>query len=181
MSAGIETRTNFPLPNQSIWRDTQADIDGGEDDHNRILNVSGYTNSRHILPYDRPLSVSLFAMSSKDPHTEIRPFRQRIQVSGPSRYAVRATAQVDDGAMQNCIGQHIWESYSHCLGPLSTTDTRISVANNAEIQCTGSWTGDVSLGGMKFQTHFMIFDCQGAFDIILGKPWFKAEHECTRG
>ena len=78
---------------------TRTDADGGEDDHYRIPDVSGYTKSRHILPYDRPLPISLFTMSSKDPYAEIRPFRQRIQISGPSQYAVRATAQVDNGAM----------------------------------------------------------------------------------
>jgi hypothetical protein len=73
--------------------------------------------------------------------------------------------------MRNCIGLHVWESYGHCLGSLSPTDTRISVANNTEISCAGSWTGDVSLGGLKFQVHFVVFDCKRAFDIILGKPW----------
>ena len=160
MSAGIETPTDFPPPNQQILRYTGTDADSGEDDHSRIPNVSGYAKSRHILPYDRPLPISLFTMSSKDPDTEIRPFRQRIQISGPSQYAVRATAQVDNGAMRNCIGLHVWESYGHCLGSLSPTDTHISVANNTEISCTGLWTGDVSLGGLKFQVHFVVFDCK---------------------
>ena len=182
MSVGIETPTNpYPL-NQSLSMDTRTDVDGGVDDHYRISDVFGYAKSKHILPYDRPLPTSLFTMSSRDPHARIRPFRQRIQLSGPSQYAVRATAQVDNGAMRNCVGLHIWESYGHCLGSLSPTNTRVNVANNTEIQCAGSWTGDVNLGGLKFRTHFVIFDCKGAFDVILGKPWLheaRAVHHYT--
>jgi hypothetical protein len=33
------------------------------------------------------------------------------------------------------------------------------------------WSGNISLGGLTFYTYFLIFDCQGAFDVILGKPW----------
>ena len=171
MNAGIETPRNRPPPNQIAGIDTQTSRDGREDGENRIPYVVGYTKSTHVRPYKRPLPTSIFTMSANHPHTKIRPFRQRIQISGPSQYAVRATAQVDDGAMRNCIGLHIWESYGHCLGPLSPTDTRVSVANNTEVSCTGAWSGDINLGGMKFHTHFVIFDCQGAFDIILGKPW----------
>ena len=151
--------------------DTQTSGDGREDGENRVQNVFGYTKSTHVRPYNHPLPISIFTMSANHPHAKIRPFRQRIQISGPSQYAVRATAQVDNGAMRNCIGLHVWESYGHCLGPLSPTDTTISVANNTEVSCTGAWSGNVNLGGMKFHTHFVIFDCQGTFDIILGKPW----------
>jgi hypothetical protein len=142
-----------------------------------LLDVTAYKKSMHILPYDHPLSPSLFLLSDNHPHSKTRPFRQRIQLSGPSKYSVRATAQVDNGAMRNCIGLHIWKSYGHCLGELTPTKTKISVANNQRIVCVGQWTGEVYLGGTKSVTHFLVFDYRGAFDVILGKPWL---HEvCT--
>jgi len=170
---GAETPTTLSPPEYALLMDTQTDIHGGdsEDDNRRILDVFGYLKSKHVLPYDCPLPSSLFMMSANHPHSKIRPFHQRIQLSGPSQYAVRTTAQIDNGAMRNCIGQHVWESYGHCLGSLSPTDAYISVANNERIPCTGLWSGDISLAGIKFHTHFLVFDCRGAFDVILGKPW----------
>ncbi|KZP10726.1 hypothetical protein FIBSPDRAFT_690952, partial [Athelia psychrophila] len=85
--------------------------------------------------------------------------------------AVRTTAQVDDGAMRNCIGLHIWSAYRVCLGDLTLTATSVCVANNQEVPCTGTWSGKVQIGGTASYTHFLVFDCGRAFDIILGKPW----------
>ena len=78
-----------------------------------------------------------------------------------------------DGVMCNCIGLHVWNSYGHCLGTLTPTTLRDSVANNNTIPCKGLWSGEVSIGGTKSHTHFAVFDCKGAFDVILGKPWLK--------
>jgi hypothetical protein len=73
--------------------------------------------------------------------------------------------------MRNCIGLHIWNSYGHCLGTLTPTTLRVSVANNQTIACVGLWSGEINIGGTTSYTHFIIFDCRSAFDVILGKPW----------
>ena len=72
-----------------------------------------------------------------DPCAEIQPFRQRIQISGPSQYAVQATAQVDNGTMQNCIGLHLWESYSHCLSPQQTPTSVLLTTQKSALQDHG--------------------------------------------
>src|ERR1700722_10076589 len=90
----------------------------GEVRNDKYTNVPGCTELIHIAPYDRPLPSSLFTISEKHPHAKTKPFRQRIQLTGLSQYSVRGTAQVDDGAMCNCIGLHVWNSYGHCLGTL---------------------------------------------------------------
>lgn len=89
-----------------------------------------------VLPYARPLFPAI--MSINHPHNDIKPFRQRIQLLGPKDYAVRATAQVDNGAMRNCIGLHIWRAYGMCLGSLKPTKTSVSVANNQEVLYAGT-------------------------------------------
>ncbi|KZP33358.1 hypothetical protein FIBSPDRAFT_680313, partial [Athelia psychrophila] len=102
-----------------------------------------------------------------------RPFLQRVQLIGPTGYAVRATGQVDDGAMRNCISKQRWERYGHCLSPLEPSTTLISVANNQVITPLGRWFGTVRVGTVSAQSWFEVFDCKGAFDIILGKPWLQ--------
>ena len=90
MNAGTKTLTTLPPHEYTFSMDTQTDIHGGdsEDDNRRVLDVSGYLKSQYVLPYDCPLPSSLFMMSANHPHSKIRPFRQRIQLSGPSKYAV---------------------------------------------------------------------------------------------
>ena len=135
------------------------------------LNVPGYTESIHIALYSRPLPPSIFSILETHPHSKTKPFRQRIQLCGPSQYPVRVTVQVDNGAMRNCIGLHIWNTYGHCLGTLTPTMLKVSVANNNTILCAGLWSGEVNIGGTTSHTHFTVFNCGSAFDVILGKPW----------
>jgi hypothetical protein len=35
----------------------------------------------------------------------------------------------------------------------------------------GMWTGPVKVSNTEAISDFEVFDCQGAFDVILGKPW----------
>ncbi|KAJ7665819.1 hypothetical protein B0H14DRAFT_3539497 [Mycena olivaceomarginata] len=64
----------------------------------------------------RPYPPSIFSIDNDEVHTA--PFLQRIQLLGPGEAIVRATGQVDDGAMKNCISKKRWEGYGHC--PLAT-------------------------------------------------------------
>ncbi|KAF9462483.1 hypothetical protein BDZ94DRAFT_1165954 [Collybia nuda] len=94
-----------------------------------------------------------------------------MQLIGVDGSTVRATGQVDDGAMRNCISKQRWDAYGHCLSALKQSKTVIGVANNAKIKSMGTWTGPVKVSNTETVSNFEVFDCQGAFDIILGKPW----------
>lgn len=87
---------------------------------------------------------------------------------------MRATGQIDDGAMKNCISLKRWERYGHCLDTLTASKTIVSVANATEIESIGTWKGMVQVGGTGALSSFEVFDCKGAFDVILGKPWLRA-------
>ncbi|KAJ6522903.1 hypothetical protein B0H19DRAFT_875381, partial [Mycena capillaripes] len=102
------------------------------------------------------------------------PFLQRIQLLGPHGEVVRATGQVDDGAMRNCISRMRWEAYGHCLSPLVPSSTTIRVASGGKVVPLGRWQGEVQVGGVRVRAWFEVFDCAGAFDVILGKPWLHA-------
>ena len=171
MSADCETHTELTPQTVPSTYTTHSDMYSGEVGDGIYRIVPGYTESNHIAPYDRPLPPSLFPITEIHPHVKTKPFRQCIQLAGPSQYPVRATAQVDDGAMRNCIGLHVWHSYGHCLGTLMPTTLRVSVANSNTIPCAGLWSGEVKIRGTSSFTHFVVFECGGAFDVILGKPW----------
>jgi hypothetical protein len=59
-------------------------------------------------------------------------------------------------------------------GVKTVEDSHYTVADNAHIRSRGTWTGTVQVGGTTTRCTFEVFDCNNAFDIILGKPWLKA-------
>jgi hypothetical protein len=125
--------------------------------------------------YNAPTSERILQMSDPTNRNEkSKPFLQRIQLIATTGTIVRATGQIDDGAMKNCISLARWERYGHCLNPLIKSSTIISVANSTEILSHGTWIGTVKVGGTGALSSFEIFDCKGAFDVILGKPWLRA-------
>jgi transposase InsO family protein len=124
--------------------------------------------------YNAPTSERILLMTELKNNEKAKPFLQRIQLKGKAGTIVRATGQIDDGAMKNCISLKRWERYGHCLDALTDSRTIVSVANAAEIKSIGTWTGVVQVGETGALSSFEVFDCQGAFDVILGKPWLKA-------
>jgi hypothetical protein len=90
-----------------------------------------------VYPYEMPLEALILSMATADPDSKTRPFLQCIQLQGPKGTIVRATGQVDDGAMRNCISKIRWERYSHCLKPMEPSSTWIKVANDARIKSMG--------------------------------------------
>jgi len=131
------------------------------------------TNQNSIFLYGHDTSQRILSMATEDNEEHSKPFLQRVQLIGPSNYIVRATGQVDNGAMRNCISKRRWDQYGHCLSALQPSPTRISVANGAEIKPIGRWFGTVKICGVGAPSWFEVFDSHGAFDIILGKPWLR--------
>lgn len=130
--------------------------------------VPAVPKSMHVYQYETDTENRIMSMATSLTTGRSRPFLQRVQLIGPTGYAVRATGQVDDGAMRNCISRQRWEKYGHCLSPLEPSTTLISVANNQVIKPLGRWFGTVRVGTVSAQSWFEVFDCKGAFDIILG-------------
>lgn len=127
-----------------------------------------------VLLYEDDTTDRILSMATTDNRERSIPFLQRVQLVGPEGYVVRATGQVDDGAMRNCISKKRWERYGHCLSPLRPSRTRIKVANGTKITPLGQWHGTVRVGNIGAPSSFEVFDCGDAFDVILGKPWLKS-------
>ena len=127
-----------------------------------------------ILLYDTDTSDLINSMATKPDNERSTPFLQRVQLLGPGNYLVCATGQVDDGAMRNCISKQRWDHYGHCLSPLEPSTMRIKVANGSRIVPVGRWYGTVRVGNVGSPSWFKVFECDGAFDVILGKRWLRA-------
>lgn len=156
MNAGGEALTENPTTSATMSKGTDNTGEGLVATSDNICTMAG-DNLTTVLPYARQLLPSVLALYH--PHAKVKPFRQRIQLLGPQDYAVRTTAQVDNGAMRNCIGLHIWKAYGICMGKLTPTTTSVCVANNQKVRCAGTWSGKVRIGGTESYTHFLVFDC----------------------
>ena len=108
--------------------------------------------------YNAPTSDRILQMSESENEERPKPFLQRIQLKGKKGTIVRATGQIDDGAMKNCISWERWSRYGHCLDTLMESRTIISVANATKIKSIGTWTGTVQVGGTGALSRFEVFD-----------------------
>ncbi|KAF8521496.1 hypothetical protein JB92DRAFT_2661839, partial [Gautieria morchelliformis] len=87
---------------------------------------------------------------------------------------VRTRAVIDGGAMRNTICSSKWREWEHRLGPKTESDTTLRVADNHRIKSKGRWKGEVTVAEVPREQSFEIFESNGSFDIILGKPWLQA-------
>ena len=166
-SSSFSEQTDYtPHTIPSSTSDTLTDTFDDSTDSDVAANS---TNQSTVFLYGEDTSERIYIMASAPDPERSQPFLQRIQLIGPGN-SVRATGQVDDGAMRNCISKRRWDQYGHCLTPLQPSTTRISVANGTEIKSLGRWYGMVQISGIRASCWFEVFDCQGAFDVILGKP-----------
>ncbi|KAJ7764192.1 hypothetical protein DFH07DRAFT_770599 [Mycena maculata] len=123
--------------------------------------------------YPTSLPAVILSLDAVDQET-IAPFYQRAQLLGPNGAVVHVTAQVDNGAMRNCMSLTRWKQYGHCLSQLVPSKTRLGVANGGKVWPYGQWWGEVSVGGVRAAAWFEVFECSGTFDVILGKPWLHS-------
>ncbi|KAJ6573709.1 hypothetical protein B0H10DRAFT_1891427, partial [Mycena sp. CBHHK59/15] len=123
--------------------------------------------------YSTSLPSAIFSLNTTD-YDRVPPFYQRAQLLGPANAVVRVTAHVDDGSSRNLISLARWKRYGHCLGNLLPATRRLSVADGKTIWPNGRCRGEVAVGGVRVLAWFDVFDCRGAFDVILGKPWLHS-------
>ena len=94
----MEMRAGYPGPSrEELWIDQDVTC--------TQANVLSTQNTMLVYLYETPLEVLILSMATADPDSKTRPFLQHIQLQGPKGTIVRATGQVDDGAMRNCISK----------------------------------------------------------------------------
>ncbi|KAF8586350.1 hypothetical protein K439DRAFT_1291540, partial [Ramaria rubella] len=80
----------------------------------------------------------------------------------------------DGAAMVNGMDWGMWQHHWHRLGLLEPSNLQFSMANNMVVPSRGRWSGMVDIGGVKMLQTFEVFDANGAFYMLLGRPWLDA-------
>lgn len=123
-------------------------------------------------PSMRRLILSTFASQRNMPGVAT-PFKTEIEIGNPGK-TIPLTAIVDDGAMVNVIDTTAWGRWGKKLTRLTSSPLTLHMANNKRISSRGRWTGMVTVEGRTVEQHFEVYETNGSFEILLGKPWLIA-------
>ena len=98
-------------------------------------------------------------------------YRKWIHLLGPRGERIQVQAVIDRGAMKNTMCATKWQTQRHRLSRLHLSKVTLCVADNRRITSKGTWTGTIDMAGTETTQSCEVFDSNGAFQVILGKPW----------
>ncbi|KAH9941372.1 hypothetical protein B0H21DRAFT_678751, partial [Amylocystis lapponica] len=108
------------------------------------------------------------------------PFIHGIALCTATGEATRVKGLFDDGAMVSVMCASLWAKVRGRLGTLTASTRILRVANGAVAPSSGSWTGDIVIGGVRIRGSFEVFPSGGAWSFLVGKPLleaFRASHD----
>ena len=76
--------------------------------------------------------------------------------------------------MKNTMCATKWQTQRHRLSGLHPSRVTLSVADNRRIASKGTWMGTIDVAGTEMTQSCEVFESNGAFQVILGKPWLHS-------
>jgi hypothetical protein len=110
------------------------------------------------------------------------PFVQRVELSGPKGEIVRFRSVFDDGALVNAIDETLYITLKSRLAALTPSEKILRMADGRRVPSVGVWKGRVTVKGTSREGTFEIFNSNGAWAMLFGKPLLKvfdAVHDYT--
>ena len=102
------------------------------------------------------------------------PFIYRVELSGPKGEIVRFRSVFDDGALVNAIDETIYLTLKGRLTALTPSSKILRVADGRRVPSIGVWKGRVTVEGVHREGTFEVFNSNGAWAMLFGKPLLKA-------
>ena len=102
------------------------------------------------------------------------PFVHGVELSGPKGEIVRFRTVFDDGALVNAIDQIVYQTLKGRLTALLPSTKILRMADGRRVPSIGLWTGRVTVKGVHRVGTFEIFNSNGAWAMLFGKPLLKA-------
>jgi hypothetical protein len=124
--------------------------------------------------------VELYSTDDDETRHNCQPFLQYVSLKGKQGEAIQVKALFDEGAMVNAMCATAFEQAKSQLRGWGTSLKRLCMANGAVIPSKASWKGEVTIGGIKTEGEFEVFESGGGWEFLLGKPLlqaFRAIHE----
>ena len=135
--------------------------------------------------YDTAKNTNVFDLytvgSLKEGEASI-PFVHGVELSGPKGEIVRFQSVFDDGALVNAIDETLYLTLKNRLTALTPSGRILRVADGRRVPSVGVWKGTVTVKGVIREGTFEIFNSNGAWGMLFGKPLletFHAVHDYT--
>ena len=102
------------------------------------------------------------------------PFVYRVELSGPKGEVVRFRSVFDDGALVNAIDETMYLTLKGRLTALLPSKKILRMADGRRVPSIGLWKGRVTVEGVHREGTFEVFNSNGAWAMLFGKPLLKA-------
>jgi hypothetical protein len=102
------------------------------------------------------------------------PFVYRVELSGPKGEIVRFRSVFDDGALVNAIDETVYLTLKGRLTALTPSKKILRMADGRRVPSIGLWKGKVTVFGVHREGTFEVFNSNGVWAMLFGKPLLKA-------
>ena len=110
------------------------------------------------------------------------PFVHGIELAGPKGEIVRFRSVFGDGALVNAIDKTMYQTLKGRLLASTPSNKILCMVDGRQVLSIGLWKGRVSVKGIHWEGTFEVFNSNGAWAMLFGKPLlktFNAVHEYT--
>ncbi|KAF8814736.1 hypothetical protein BYT27DRAFT_7010969, partial [Phlegmacium glaucopus] len=103
-----------------------------------------------------------------------KPFVHGVELAGPKGEIVRFRSVFDDGALVNAIDETMYQASKGRLSTPKPSGRVLRMADGRLVPSIGVWIGQVTVGGANRKGTFEIFNSNGAWAMLFGKPLLEA-------
>ena len=101
------------------------------------------------------------------------PFVHGVELAGPRGEVVRFRSVFDDGALVNAIDEPLYQTLKGRLAALAPSRKILRMADGRLVPSAGVWKGRVTIKGIGHESTFEIFNSNGAWAMLFGKPLLR--------
>ncbi|KIJ33630.1 hypothetical protein M422DRAFT_264397 [Sphaerobolus stellatus SS14] len=123
----------------------------------------------HIVHAHQQMKIVHLCNNRSDLEHFKHSFITPVDITG--KRPIRFLATIDDGAALCAIDSHIWAQWQKDFGNAIESVVGAKVGSGHVLKSKGCIVLHVNVEGVACDTVFEILDSQGAFEILLGKPW----------
>jgi hypothetical protein len=98
------------------------------------------------------------------------PFIHKVLLQGEEGEEIELEAVIDNGAMASALNTETYEAARKAFGKLAWSPRILRMANGELVRSRGSWSGEVTLGGVTRRRVLEVFLSGGAWAMLFGKP-----------
>ena len=118
----------------------------------------------------------IFDLYTVNPEQTIQPFTHQLKIKAKGGEIVHVKANFDDGALANTMSTSKFNEIKHRLGHYGPSSRRLRMADGSIVKPAAAWHGEMEISGVQVEGSFEVFESQGNWEFLFGKPLLTAFH-----